>query len=107
MSVEASDSSRLINVKVLSQLPEPDGLIHFENLPVTTTVGELKVKVRDHAASKPAVEDQRFIYRGRLMARENDTLMDVFGRDAVCLHSRLERVKALLTMTADPFFRYT
>jgi len=107
MSVEASDSSRLINVKVLSQLPEPDGLIHFENLPITTTVGELKVKVRDHVASKPAVENQRFIYRGRLMARENDTMMDVFGRDAVCLRGRVERVKLSLTMVVDPFFRYT
>jgi len=83
MPAETTDPPRAIPVKVLSQLPEPDGTILFESLPVTTTVGELKAKIHDRVASRPAVEHQRLIYRGRVMAKETDTLVDVFGRDAV------------------------
>lgn len=97
MSTETTEATRTINVKVLSQLPEPDGVIHFENLPVTTTVGELKTKIQDHVTSKPAVEHQRIIYRGRVMARETSTLLDVFGRDAV--GSQLLRSVNILLLT--------
>lgn len=83
MSAETIGQPRAILVKVLSQLSEPDGTIMFENLPATTTIGELKQKIHDHVATKPAVEHQRLIYRGRVMTRETDTLMDVFGRDTV------------------------
>jgi len=122
-----------LNVKILSQLPSPYGTIHFTALPIATTVGQLKIRIRDHvgsdriqdtstastlssttapspfstgtapnitggltvAGSVPAgslntsagstapVEHQRLIYRGRVMARDEQTLLDVFGKETV------------------------
>lgn len=59
--------------------------LNFPHLPATTTVNELKTKIRDALPSKP--ESQRLIYRGRLISRDTDTMLDVFGQETVCLQS--------------------
>lgn len=56
--------------------------LSFSSLPATTTVSELKAKIRDALPSRP--DHQRLIYRGRLISRETDTMLDVFGQEAVC-----------------------
>lgn len=81
---DASPSSpRTIEVKVLSQLSEPDGTLVLSSLPVTTSVAALKTLISQSLASKPPPDRQRLIHRGRVMAREADTLEDVFGSDNV------------------------
>jgi len=122
-----------LTVKILSQLPYPHGTIHFAALPIATTVGQLKIRIRDHvgsdgvpdartastiasttaptpsstdtapnlaggltlvgsvpagslnpsAGSSAPAEHQRLIYRGRVMARDEQTLLDVFGKETV------------------------
>ncbi|KZF24134.1 hypothetical protein L228DRAFT_259393 [Xylona heveae TC161] len=57
--------------------------LSFPSLPISTTVGQLKEKIRDAIPSKPVAERQRLIYQGRLLARDTDTMLDVFGQQAI------------------------
>ena len=72
-----------IDLRILSPSPELDGGILLSGLPVTTTIGELKNKVKENVASSPSVERQRFIFRGKVVGRDNAALVDVFGRENV------------------------
>lgn len=74
---------RTVEVKVLSQLSGPDGTLILPSLPVTTSIAALKTLISQSLASKPPPDRQRLIHRGRVMAREADTLEDVFGSDNV------------------------
>lgn len=66
--------------------------LNFPRLPATTTIKELKARIRDVLPSRPTDDSQRLIHRGRMLGRETDTMLDVFGRDTVCL-SLLERLE--------------
>lgn len=80
----AAGNVPLLNLKVLSPSTEVNGDIHFPQLPATTTVAGLKLKIQETLATHPQPERQRLIYRGRVMAKETDTMLDIFGRDSVC-----------------------
>lgn len=82
-SPAAPAEQAFIDLKVLSPSTEVDADMFFVKLPASTTVAELKLKIKDQIATKPAVERMRLIYRGRVMAKESDTMTDVFGRDEV------------------------
>ncbi|KAF2816125.1 uncharacterized protein BDZ99DRAFT_458028 [Mytilinidion resinicola] len=82
-SAAAPAEQTFIDLKVLSPSTEVDGDMFFKQLPASTTVAELKLKIKDQIAAKPAVERMRLIYRGRVMAKESDTMTDVFGRDEI------------------------
>lgn len=56
----------------------------FSQLPATTSIKELKAKIRDVLPSQPSDENQRLIHRGRMLANEAETMTDIFGRDTVC-----------------------
>jgi hypothetical protein len=57
--------------------------LSFPHLPATTTIKELKAKIRDVLESKPPDENQRLIHRGRMLARETETMLDIFGKETV------------------------
>lgn len=63
-----------------SEVPNP---LVFPQLLATTTVKDLKAKIQDVIPSKPVEEHQRLIHRGRLLAREMETMEDIFGKDTV------------------------
>ncbi|KAI1864182.1 hypothetical protein JX265_008553 [Neoarthrinium moseri] len=60
----------------------PRGL-SFPELPVKTTVRQLKEKIRDTLDAKPADSAQRLIHRGRLLARDEETMLEIFGEDMI------------------------
>ncbi|KAF3041124.1 hypothetical protein E8E12_007838 [Didymella heteroderae] len=70
-----------INLKVLSPSSEIEGGIHLQDVPASTTVRELRLKIQDAVASKPGPERMRLIYRGKVVANDADTLETVFGAD--------------------------
>lgn len=91
-SAEASTSSDVPTKE--EEQPEPSTFtlqivspnsspLSFPRLPVTTTIKQLKAKIRDALPSKPIDEHQRIIYRGRMLASETTTMMEVFGPEAV------------------------
>jgi hypothetical protein len=69
-------------LQVISTGPNSNPL-SFPHLPATTTIKELKAKIRDALPTNPVDEHQRLIYRGRLLARETDTMLDIFGQETV------------------------
>jgi hypothetical protein len=58
--------------------------LSFPHLAATTTIKELKAKIRDALPSKPTDDHQRLIHRGRMLGRETETMLDVFGQETVC-----------------------
>ena len=72
-----------LNLRVLSPSSEVDGGIHLQDLPISTTVRELRLKIQDAVASKPGPERMRLIYRGKVVANDADTLEAVFGTENV------------------------
>jgi hypothetical protein len=57
--------------------------LNFPHLPATTTVKQLKAKIRDSLPSKPADDNQRLIHRGRMLGRETETMLEIFGQETV------------------------
>lgn len=81
---EASSlEAQTIFLHILSPSLEVPDKITFPAIPVSTTVGELKNKIRDAIATKPSPGRQRLIYRGKALVKTTDTMKDVFGQEAV------------------------
>ncbi|KAF1993732.1 hypothetical protein P154DRAFT_502955 [Amniculicola lignicola CBS 123094] len=72
-----------IDLKILSPSTEVDGDINLPDLPTATTVTELRQLLQNAIATKPTTERMRLIYRGRVVASDDDSLRDVFGQDAI------------------------
>ena len=71
-------------LQVLSQSVGVNGPLTLPDLPVTTTVAELKSKIRDKLLPASADEArQRLIYRGRLLIRSDETMRELFGNETV------------------------
>ncbi|KAK7569678.1 hypothetical protein IWX49DRAFT_551292 [Phyllosticta citricarpa] len=71
-----------IDVRVLSPIPEAEGGINFPSLPPSTTIRELKLKIRDALPSHPAPERMRIIYFGRVV-QDSMTLGNVFHEETL------------------------
>ena len=79
---EAAALPLTVNLQIVSP-SDGVGPLSFPALPSNTTVRQLKDKIRDALPSRPADDQQRLIHRGRLLARDGDTLRDVFGEELV------------------------
>ncbi len=73
----------LLDLNVLSPSTEVERSLLLPALPASTTVLQLKLKIRELIPSRPQPERQRLIYRGRVLTRDNDSLFVVFGRENV------------------------
>ncbi|XP_044721904.1 Ubiquitin family protein [Hirsutella rhossiliensis] len=73
----------LVNLQVVSPSLSVNRPLLFPDLPATTTIKGLKEKIRQTLPLRPADDNQRLIHRGRALLRESDTLLDVFGPDAL------------------------
>lgn len=60
-----------------------DQRMQFPNVAPSTTVKDVKAKIRDRVVSKPQDEFLRLIHHGRLLARDTETMLEVFGPDSV------------------------
>ena len=86
----------VIDLKVLSPSTEVAGDINLPQIPASTTVKELRLKLQDAIPSRPVTDRMRLIYRGKVVANEMDTLSDVFGADNV-----RERIHVLTSLLQD------
>ena len=77
------DAPLVVNLQIVSPSVGV-GILRFPDLPATTTVQQLRENIREALPSRPADDHQRLIHRGRLMARDTDTLQDIFGEETVC-----------------------
>lgn len=73
----------VVNLQVVSPSVGVNRPLLFPGLAAATTIKQLKEKIRQTLPLRPSDENQRLIYRGRALLRETDSLLDVFGADAV------------------------
>ena len=76
-------SSITFHLVIVSPSNGVNGPLHFPSVAATTSVKDLKAMIRDTLPSKPTDEGQRLIHHGRLLSRETETMLEVFGQDAV------------------------
>jgi hypothetical protein len=81
---EPAVAEQTITVQVLSPSVGVNRPLLFPSLAASTTVKQLKDKIRQSIPLRPADDHQRLIHRGRAVVHESDTLVDIFGPDAVC-----------------------
>lgn len=72
-----------VNLQIISPSVGVNRPLFFRDLDASTTVKELKGKIRDMLPMRPANENQRLIHRGRAIVRETDSLLDIFGKQMV------------------------
>jgi hypothetical protein len=79
-----STSSGTFTLQVVSPSVGVTGPLSFPQLPPGTTVKQLKEKIRESLPMRPSDDHQRLIHRGRLLAKENETMSEIFGQETVC-----------------------
>lgn len=84
--IESRDGT--FTLQVLSHSVGHTETLSFKELPITTTVAQLKTKIKEKHANADE-EYQRLIHRGRLLVRADETMADLFGADTVCSHLTL------------------
>ncbi|KAI5867183.1 hypothetical protein GGS23DRAFT_165061 [Durotheca rogersii] len=80
---QAQSDSTTFKLQIISPsvgVPQP---LVLHGLPFHLTVGQLKERIRNAIATKPADQAQRLIHRGRLLSRDNETMADVFSEESL------------------------
>ncbi|KAI3527900.1 ubiquitin family protein [Colletotrichum tamarilloi] len=82
---EATSEHLSVNLQVLSPSTAATSSrpLVFPGLAATTTVRQLKEKIRQALPLKPTDAQQRLIYRGRPLAQDGDTLLTVLGEEVI------------------------
>jgi hypothetical protein len=87
MATQAAEGERTsletFNLEVVSPSVGVNGPLSFPDLATTTTVKQLKERIREAIPAKPNDERQRLIHRGRMLARADETMADIFGLETV------------------------
>lgn len=82
-----AESTTTGELTVTLQLVSPSVTVNrpllFPDLPATTTVKQIKEKVRETLPTQPIDDHQRLIHRGRALIRDTDSLLDILGEHAV------------------------
>ena len=79
------DCSTHIDLRILSPSTEVERELSFQCLPASTTIAQLKERIQKSIPSGPEAYRQRLIFRGRVIMKDDATLIDVFGKDSVSL----------------------
>ncbi|KAI1117264.1 hypothetical protein F5Y14DRAFT_439377 [Nemania sp. NC0429] len=51
------------------------------SIPVTATVRQVRERIRESVGTRPPDDAQRLIHRGRLLARDSETMLELFGEE--------------------------
>ncbi|OAR02440.1 hypothetical protein LLEC1_07770 [Akanthomyces lecanii] len=82
-SGDAAPEQMNINLQIVSPSVGVDRPLQFPATPASTTIKALKAMIRDALPLRPSDGNQRLIYRGKALLREEATLLDVMGAEAV------------------------
>ncbi|KAI9863427.1 MAG: hypothetical protein M1813_003869 [Trichoglossum hirsutum] len=91
-----------ISVCILSPSAELPHQLSFPCVPIASTVGDLKRRISDAVPSRPELERLRLIHRGRMLSRDADTMLDVFGPTAIDDSSAKSLHLVLRPLVSDP-----
>jgi hypothetical protein len=82
-SPNLSPQELTVNLQIVSPSVRVTRPLQFDSLPSMTTVKQLKEMIREILPFRPADDKQRLIHRGRALLNESETLLDIFGAEAV------------------------
>ncbi|KAL8789960.1 MAG: hypothetical protein Q9213_000846 [Squamulea squamosa] len=71
----------------------------FSDIPTSTTVRELKERIRNTVPAQPALLRQRLIYQGKVLASDEISLKDAFSQEAI---NREEPLSLHLVLSPHP-----
>ena len=81
---DGSGQKQHFQLNVISPSPSV-GRLHFPKIPTSCTISQLKDKISEASGTGIVLPgQQRLIYRGHVLAQEQRTMLDVFGRETVC-----------------------
>lgn len=81
--VDVKDTT--FTLQVLSHSVGIAETLSFPELPTSTTIAQLKTKIKEKATHANANEEfQRLIYQGRILSNGEQTMTEVFGAETVC-----------------------
>ncbi|RYP56816.1 hypothetical protein DL771_011591 [Monosporascus sp. 5C6A] len=83
VAAEAEGGPLKFTLQIMSPstgVPQP---LVIQGLPASATIKQLKERLRNILLAKPSDQAQRLIHRGRLLAREEETMLNVFGEEAL------------------------
>ncbi|EFQ26097.1 ubiquitin family protein [Colletotrichum graminicola] len=100
---EAASDHLSINLQVLSPSTAANSSrpLVFPGLAATTTVKQLKEKIRQALPLKPSDSQQRLIYRGRVLQPDGETLLSVIG-EGVIRTTDQQTIHLVLRDVAEP-----
>lgn len=81
-SAAAGSEPSQFTLQILSpsiNVPQPLSL----SIPVTATVRQLRERIRESVGTRPPDDAQRLIHRGRLLGRDSETMLELFGEETV------------------------
>lgn len=84
-SLSADPDAENIVLHVISPSFQPPSRVTLNNIPLTTTVSEVKARITLSLASRPPPETQRLIYRGKPLSDNNETLSKIVEPSDVCV----------------------
>lgn len=87
------------NLQIVSPSTAVNRPLLFPGIAATTTIKQLKEKIRESLPLRPADDHQRLIHRGRALMRETDSLLEVFGEPTVRDPGLLPRRPPLTILT--------
>ncbi|UNI24430.1 hypothetical protein JDV02_010174 [Purpureocillium takamizusanense] len=90
----------VVNLQVVSPSVGVNRPLLFPDLPSTTTIKQLKHRIRDALPLRPADENQRLIHRGRALLRDSESLLDIFGADVLRTPDR-QTIHLVIRETTD------
>ncbi|KAJ3488353.1 hypothetical protein NLG97_g6208 [Lecanicillium saksenae] len=79
----AAPEQTIINLQIVSPSVGVNRPLQFPTTPATTTIKTLKGMIRDALPLRPADTNQRLIYRGKALLREEETLLEIMGAETL------------------------
>ncbi|KAL0932967.1 ubiquitin family protein [Colletotrichum truncatum] len=82
---EATSDHLSVNLQILSPSTAANSSrpLVFPDLPASTTVRQIKEKIRQALPLKPTDAQQRLIYRGRPLQQDGDILLNIIGEEVI------------------------
>ncbi|TQS34697.1 hypothetical protein Golomagni_04908 [Golovinomyces magnicellulatus] len=82
-SIEDINSNSTFPLQILSPSVGIPQTLEFRELSVNLQVKDLKALIRDSLVCRPSENLQRLIHRGRMLTRETETMLEIFGDEVL------------------------
>ncbi|RKF77517.1 putative ubiquitin family protein [Golovinomyces cichoracearum] len=82
-SIEDTQKISTFPLQIVSPSVGIPQTLEFRELSVNLKVKDLKTLIRDSLVCRPSEKSQRLIHRGRMLTRETETMLEIFGEEVL------------------------